>query len=711
MLEKKNILKIDQATLRLFKRYLYAYIPGEHTEKVSKEEALKYGILLEDDVSKEVFDEIIKQYGIDGFILNQTFHKSLEKVAKEDIVTLYIEQIVHYFTTYGYESLGITDGTVYVPNEKLEVPVLEEGTRLTYVSFIGTHELEGKVTELVTSGIALSKQSVKDVITLSDYIKSDIEDIKNKEVRTALYSKYDITPKNNIEFLRFLIYKLTENTLLIKDKAMLDRLRYTDGEEILKYLEQYNSKYGLVPLSEIFNRFRPIFIALKRNPNEVSYSWESKEEVEKKKKTAKAVNKIINKISKLSKEYHKPFIDNNKLSNFRKTVKEIERHTKQISRLELNDILNENSLYNVIKIGNYVNYENNQYNHVLSHAYKIRNGKVFVKEQIKPLLGEEWINNTIKENIIKRIRKNISGKTIFIPKDIRYALPQSEKQFIGNIPFNSSVDFDKNRGFVLGIHWLNLKDKNYEHKTDLDLKLMSNKYQIGWNAFYRDENSKLLFTGDVTDAKIDQGGACEYIYVSGDLENTVMTFKINNYTRDIGDIPFEIILAYAPSRDRVLQEGRNYIVDPNDIICKVPAVVEKGQAEHSIGILSINDDKNTFIFTDLSTGNLPVSKDNKLDEMLRTYLIDYKHQQYDLENILKEAGAIISDAVYTEKFVEYILIQNGKETNLIKRSDLHDIEGIVLEEGIFKKEKVPVDIDLSIEALNKTTIIDIFKEE
>lgn len=709
-MKEKDFFKINQATLRLFKRY---FAPRESSgdKLIPKEEGLKYGILLDQDISKELFDEVVKQYGIDGFILNQTFHKSLEKVAKEDIITLYIEQIVHYFTTYGYEQLEITDGQVYVPNENLEVPVLEEGTKLIYISWISITELKRRVTDLAISGIALSKQSVKDVVTLSDHITVDIEEIKNKEVRTMLYSKNDIVPKNNIEFLRFLIFKLTGSSLLIKDENTINKLKNSGKDEILKYLDQYNCKYGLIPLSEIFNRYKPLFLALKRDPKSISYSWETKSDKERNAITAKSINKIINNISKLSKNYHKPFIDNNKLSNFKKTIKDLSRHTKQIAKLELNDILNENSLYNVIKVGNYVNFENNQYSHVPSHAYKVRNGKVFVKEEIKSLLGDSWVNDTIKENIIRRIRKNVGGKTIFIPKDINYALPQSEKQFIGNIPFNSSVDFDKNKGILVGIHWLNLEDNRCECRVDLDLKLVSNKYQIGWNTLYRDENRDLLFTGDVTDAKIDQGGACEYIYVDGNLENTIMTFKVNNYTIDVGDIPFEIIIAYAPSKDKVAQEGRNYIVDPKDIICKVPAKVEKGQAEHSIGILSINDYKNTFIFTDLSTGNLPVSKNNKLDEMLRTYLIDYKHQQYDLENILKESGAIISDEPYTENFVEYVLIQDGKETNMIKRNELEDASGIILEEGIFKKEKVPVNIDLSIEALNKTTIIDIFKEE
>ena len=36
-------------------------------------------------------------------------------------------------------------------------------------------------------------------------------------VRTALYSKYNIVPKDGVEFIRFLIFKLTGNTLLIKD--------------------------------------------------------------------------------------------------------------------------------------------------------------------------------------------------------------------------------------------------------------------------------------------------------------------------------------------------------------------------------------------------------------------------------------------------------------------------------------------------------------
>lgn len=704
--------KINQATLRLFKQYLY-----NTSESVSKmilvEEGLKYGILLDDKVSDTIFNEIVRLYGIDGFILNQTFHKSLEKVAKEELITLYIEQIVHYFTTYGYESLGITDGSVYIPNEKLEVPILEEGCKLTYISHITEEELKKKVTDLVMSGIALSKQSIKDIITLSDYIEGNIEDIKNKEIRTILYSKYDIVPKNNIEFLRFLIFKLTGSSLLIKDDSTINKLKGADKKEILKYLNQYINKYGLIPLSEIFNRYKPLFLALKRDPKSETFSWGARSENERKTESdlSKSINKIINTISKISKTHHKPAEIDDELTNFRNTVKRLERFPEQISRLELRDILDKNSLYKIIRTGNYVNYSNYQHTEIPVHVYKIRNKKVFIKEDMGMLIGDSWINNEFRDNIIRRVSNNVKDKVVYIPDNINYSLPQSEKQFVGNIPFNSSVDFDKNRGFLVGIHWTNIKDGNRESRVDLDLKLLSNKYQIGWNCYYRNENDKLLFTGDVTDAPISKGGACEYIYVSGDLENTVMTFKINNYTTEVGPVPFEIILAYAPTKTKVLESGRNYIVDPKDIICKVPCEIEKGQSEHNIGILNISTDKNSFIFTDLSTGNLPVSKNNIFDDMFRNYLVEYCNLQYDLKDILKSSGAIISKTPFKEELVEYVLIQDGKATNMIKKEELSENCGIILEKGIFKKEKTPVDIDLSIEALNKSTILNIFKEE
>ena len=56
-------------------------------------------------------------------------------------------------------------------------------------------------------------------MVLSDYIdKNRFDEISNREIKTALYDKYNIMPRNPEEFLRFLIFKTTGNTLKIQDE-------------------------------------------------------------------------------------------------------------------------------------------------------------------------------------------------------------------------------------------------------------------------------------------------------------------------------------------------------------------------------------------------------------------------------------------------------------------------------------------------------------
>ncbi len=110
---------MEKEVLRLFKSYL-----GEKSENFSKE-GLKYGILIPDTASEEIIKEAIEQYGKDGEKWNQTFHKDFEIVKNAPIEDLIMQQLIHYITTYGFESLGFYDNNlVYLPKEKLEIPEL-----------------------------------------------------------------------------------------------------------------------------------------------------------------------------------------------------------------------------------------------------------------------------------------------------------------------------------------------------------------------------------------------------------------------------------------------------------------------------------------------------------------------------------------------------------------------------------------------------------
>jgi len=116
--------------------------------------------------------------------MNATFHKSWKKVKEAPIEQLYLEQIFHYITVYGFENLGIYDEkSVYITYEKLEIPELTENVRLTLIKGYTKNELKEKLLNLLKSGVALKEETIKDVIEIANYVElteKDIINIKNK---------------------------------------------------------------------------------------------------------------------------------------------------------------------------------------------------------------------------------------------------------------------------------------------------------------------------------------------------------------------------------------------------------------------------------------------------------------------------------------------------------------------------------------------------
>ena len=158
--------EMEKEVLRLFKGFL-----GEKSNVVN-EKGLKYGLLIPSTANEAVVEEAIKLYGKDGEKWNQTFHKDFEIVRNAPIEDLIAQQLIHYITTYGFESLGMYDtDLVYIPKEKLEIPELNvDNIELISIKPLTPTELTDKLTTLLTSGIALSEQSVKDIMVLSEFI-------------------------------------------------------------------------------------------------------------------------------------------------------------------------------------------------------------------------------------------------------------------------------------------------------------------------------------------------------------------------------------------------------------------------------------------------------------------------------------------------------------------------------------------------------------
>lgn len=696
-MEQNKLEKEAKAMLRLFKGVLSEYA----TSSVPNARALKYGVYISDSVPEVLVDEAIKLYGRSGDEANQTFHKSLFKVATAELEELYLTQMVHYLTTYGAEMMGAyNEDNVFVPREKLEIPELEKDIELVVIRPMSSEYIKERIRGMITINLALSKQTVRDIVELSDYIDikeysngdSYFSKVKNKEVKTALCGKLGILPKRADEFLRYFLAKLCDKTLLINDPETIRAISFIEAKDILDLLNRYDKQYTLKPLAESFNRFKPFFLAMKRHEKETIYSYYSNED----KKHYKELNKMINTISKLSKRYHKPMHSNN-LNNYNKWLDEI-RNLPTFHNI-VEDELKAAGIYNNIKL---VNYMNMDFRSGLPYSlYKVRNGRIYIKDD-REVSTESYKDITMTADpIYKQIRNIINDDTtIYIPDNIDYKLPQSEKQFVGNIPFGTKISFDK-QSLLVGIHWCNYVDENnIEHRVDLDLHLTSNDYNIGWHSNYRKDNL-VLFTGDNTNAPLPLG-ASEFMYIDNNIKDTTFSLKINNYTRDVGPIPYEIIIGVANENDNI-DIDRNFVIDPNNIIAKIPMEMELGKAEQVIGVLNVEGDSINLIFTDMTTSDSRVSNNKEFERKVRNFVTQQEDLQMSLKDALLSVGVELQDKRTKTISKPYVM----KEDRTLIPIEEADKQGIVYTEDdiYYKNEEVPVDFDFSLESLTKDSFI------
>lgn len=666
--------------LRLFKSYL-----GENSKEFNQE-GLKFGLLIPASADNEIVQEAIKQYGKDGFKFNQTFHKDFEIVRNAPIEDLIAQQLMHYATTYGFEDLGIYNSdTVYLPRERLEIPELEKDIELIVIKPITEEELTNRIMKLLISGIALSEQTIKDIMVLSDFIdKNRFDEIKNKEIKITLYDKYNIMPHNPEEFLRYLLFKITDNTLKIQNVKMINDIKSGDKNKALSMIKSYLEKTpnGYNKLSSIFLRNKNLFLALKIKKQ----SHENKIE----KETRIEVNGIINKLRKLAVKNHKPLTKN--------ILDCLTDEKTYVDLVGLNNLLDDITIFREIRILNGLLYRLNGNNAIV---HKIRNGKSFVRtlddktsNYIKRL---EVIIDVVKKHLNSRLSEKIKGKTIYIPKDITYAAPTSEKQFNGNIPEGSYIEVPRNDNLIYGIYWKNIanstkpKSNSYygeevcasgEERVDIDLKQMNKNEVFGWDASYRSVNSDILFSGDITNAKLPNG-ASELFYIGQNYGHGAFLITANLYTSNSKDIPFEFVIAKATHRP---QTKVYYTLDPNNILAKIDMTIKNSERQMIVGFITIGDTIR-FYFNDFTAGNgvgAPrggsTSTRNNITMGAFDYLQSYSKTQLKLNDLLHEVGAII---VSQPQIPMTIIDSEGNENVVMK----------------------DVDINLSLENITKDSII------
>lgn len=570
--------------------------------------------------------KIVEDIGRTPEQLNSSFHKSWKKVQEADIVQLVLEQMIHYLTTYGFESLGIYDkDSVYIPNEQLGVPDVKiDSMNLVIIKGYTKEELKEKVLKMLSSGVALKKDTFDYIVEICMFVgisPIDVKEVKNKEARIKLYEYLDILPENPLEFLRFLLYRTINETLLIKSKEVIEKVVEADRLIALCLLTKYKERYGLVKLAGIFNRFKPLFLAFKSLDH-------------------RQMNSIINRISRLSKIAHVPMKE-----DYLNEITSMIKKREAISLGQLERELNNVNTFRKIRLAYALKYRTKDVSSIL---YKIRNGKswatgISYNEYIKT--ASEDVLSVVLKHIVNDINKHVRGKKIYLPANVEYALPATEKQFTGNLPSGTYVTVDQD--MVFGIHWFNHKSKNLvrqrvgdwavEARVDLDLSLMDAEGEkYGWDGAYRSASRRILFSGDVTDAPRPKG-ASELFYLEPGFLESPAILMVNYYNYAPEEVPYEIVVGNHPNASRKFTE--NYTIDPNDIVCSVESKIDNKQK--ILGIVVPAAEGLRFYFSETQIGKSITSRKSLGVKNTRQYLVDFYTDTLSLNKILRLSDAEI----------------------------------------------------------------------
>lgn len=549
-------------------------------------DALKKGYLIDIHAINEYSLDFISSVDMK---YNSTFYKTWNDVISKDRFELLIDQLTHYFTVAYCED-------AYLPNTEPNEPVWTEYTTIDRCTF---DDLYAKCIEMLQSGIALKSETVKIltnfVITYAkqELIEVDIDSINNREAITIICDALNILPKRGDKLFAYIIYKCCGETMIIKNRILRRKIR-ENRDKVEGGIAHLNENQ-LIALSKVFNRYKPLFVALKTNIS----------------------RKNINKISRLSKVHHKSFkrgILENVLNCKVEDLDVLKEAVKTVNNYKLITIL-QAIRERVLRIADNVD-----------SIYIIRNEKIFVKENSYTLDGTCY--DKIYDICLNQLKENLSKKAckIKFPKYLDYACPTSEKNFIGDIPMGSNCTLTKNS--VIGIYW-----KNEWGSKDLDLSVTTIAGErIGWNSYYYNDNQNIIYSGDIVDAP---NGANEAMFFGTD-DIPDLLVNVNRYN-GISGSKYKMFFGMdkKSSFKRRKFDNSNYMTNPNEVLLNA-TITQNDAREQMVG--TIFDNK--FSFFSLSTGygqvaNAVYKKEQSKDKKLNNCLMDNKKAYESYLKVLK----------------------------------------------------------------------------
>lgn len=587
--------------------------------------AVKHGLVFVDDngnvlrkLNKSFVEAVIQKLGLNNEIWSNTFHESWEKVENAPIGQLVFEQLVHYFSTYGMEFIGL-EAMPLIPCETVlsNKDALPNIKAFTVIRVVDYNTAIAVVENLLKTIKAPHKNDIEAYIGLMEYTNLKVDEIVSFELKIARCKQLGTVPTNGQDFIRYAIYEMTGSTLVIKNRVTISKIK--------DYCSQYPreaykllSKCDEVELAKVFYRLKPLILAFKESDR---------------------CKPIVNKIRRLATTHHEPLPDAN-----------IANITSLIARNKLNDVyklIEKADNRTLVKLINFAVSTNSDVK-----IYNIRNGKTFVTERESDNRSATIILTTCLGELMNKNANKLAGKTFLIPDYIEYPVPISEKQMIGNLPYGTVIHGTKGDTITPAIWWANVNGR-----VDIDLHLINATEHFGWNAGYRSDDRKILYSGDMTSA---DPYATEAFRIEVDEDETYMLNTSLYCGKE--DTPFKFMLT-----DVDISNKGKAPVNVEDALFAPIEMKFNGSDQLNIGFIK----GNTFCFCGSELGK-SITPDEKLNAKALEASVDRCLGMYKLRDFIKLCGGNIISSTdnLTEEEIENVI---SLEPNALTVNTLFEI--------------------------------------
>lgn len=480
-------------TLRLFK----AVVVKDHQTynnmaevKRIKDALFLRGIFIDEDtlthldVSAMPMDEIVRDadalYGVNLMKLNSSFYKTFSEMQSKSDFELFVDQILHYGSTYGEITWLQNHGDIYEPETLDNDTIVELQTKakaFTIIEGITETELEDKINTLFSSGIALKSEDIADLMKLASHYTLEInpDTVANKEVQAILGATYGVLPRDFDAFMRVVFYKVTGTTLVIKDRLRKDQFLTMDtlkADDIAQLFIDYRNHYGIKAITENIMRYRKYILYIRKNASD-------------------RFNKFFNFILKQSKVDKKPRAKS-VMANVVDPSVTVDMLTKSAENA---------TIFQIVRAINVINERLSGYGQdAVPVEYRIRNGYSWITEKSFNVNSSDLQVKlyTLVAILRTKTNANFKDKVVFAPVD--YKVPTSTKTFVANAtPELTRIHVPGN--VKIGVAW------SKEADIDLHARTIEGN-SLGWNSGYR--GNGLYYSGDMTRLN-SHGFAAEYM--------------------------------------------------------------------------------------------------------------------------------------------------------------------------------------------------------